>query len=539
MKKSLLAVILLAAPAFAQTWQIAFNAGPGTVTINNGSTTITGSSTNFTAADVDAPICDNAQAHCQRVASVSNTTTATLSANWSGTTLSAGSSYGFQQWCHAPANSSITVTCPAPFTAGNPGFGAAWIDNTNTNNSVRITDGNGVVVGTISPNSPCQGGSPTGFYWTFFVPYLFGSTSTITFTGTPTDTPDDVQFVELVAQAGYTATFDTDTGSCASSGSSTNPSSTMTLAGSNEFVIGVGKANGGAIALASPYTSYVDTTTDGTFGYDLNASSSITTTFATAGQGPGAVFAGAAKWVANTTSAQSGKSALSGNATFNATNPTSTIASVCSPTAGATSSATTAVTGTCNSTGATLVVCSCAWITNTGTCAGTDSLSNTYAAASPIVLHSGDGATQLWYAPAPGTTLTTSSSQTFTGTMNAGQRHTYICNAFSGTQPAPYAIDQPSTSGFGASTTCSPTAQVPAQYGDLIVTGITGNNIGGGTPTLTSPFGSFATPTTNTATWDSGLSYAILTAVEPAAPKWTITSDSGLNCTMALFRAHP
>lgn len=71
-------------------------------------------------------------------------------------------------------------------------------------------------------------------------------------------------------------------------------------------------------------------------------------------------------------------------------------------------------------------------------------------------------------------------------------------------------------------------------------TGADWNNIATqpGTPTIANAFSTFTVQASNTAVWDSGIADSIMTTVQPVAPNWTITGDSGLSCTLALFRAH-
>lgn len=525
---------MLMTPMWAQTFTVVSNVGAGTISVTNGTTGVTGVGTNFTSSWVGAPICNTALTNCGIVSSVGSTTSITLTANWAGTTLTTAS-YATEQICHAATNASITVSCPSNFQAGNVLIGAAWIDNTTTNLIVTPaygTNANGVRM-QLTSGSPFHATSGTGLgsYWLYYTPYVFSGTNynSVTFTGNPVDTPDDVWVMEVAITSGYHLVFDTDGGAFTTGAS--NPSATLSLANSSgEFVMAVSNTTGGK-AFASPLTTAYISSTNGAWGYlTSTTSSSVTATFSTAGN-EGAQFAGAWKLVANTNSGLSGNATLTGNTVFNAANSSSTIAAVCTPTVGTSTSGTTATTGTCNSAGATLEVCSVAWGSATATITFVDSLSNTWQ-HTQVATHTGDGSEEIYWVFNP----TTGSAQTFSATPSASTRHTIACRAYSGTLTTAAVLDQQPTTGFGAGASCAPTLQIPAVYGDLGVTGFTGNGLSGTSIAVSNPFSTYTVQLSNTSVWDSGYADSIMTIPQPASPSWSISGDSGLNCVSVLFR---
>jgi hypothetical protein len=160
-----------------------------------------------------------------------------------------------------------------------------------------VKDGAGNVF-TLTPGSPCTGGSVASHAWLFYRLSSPGGakTNTVVFSDTNQDYVDEIWAYEFSVSGG-TAAFDTDTNGCGISTSSTNPSSTLTLAGSNELTYFVSYVGGQAKGVGSPWTVGTATTLGDVDGYDTNASTSITTSITPSGQGWGIVMAMALKLV--------------------------------------------------------------------------------------------------------------------------------------------------------------------------------------------------------------------------------------------------
>ncbi|WP_433971338.1 choice-of-anchor Q domain-containing protein [Tunturiibacter lichenicola] len=199
------------------------------------------------------------------------------------------------QKCHPKSNTTNTCTFANAVTPGDLVIGAAVIDNTVASTGVKDGAGN---VFTLSPHSPCTGGSVTSHAWLFYLLSSPGGvkTNTVVFSDTNADYVDEVWAYEFSVSGG-TPAFDTDTNGCGATTTNTNPVATLTLAGANELAYFASYVGGQAKGVGSPWTVGTATTLGDVDGYDTNASSSITTSITPTGQGWGIVMAMAFKVV--------------------------------------------------------------------------------------------------------------------------------------------------------------------------------------------------------------------------------------------------
>ena len=204
-------------------------------------------------------------------------------------------SFTLVQKCHPTSNTTNTCTFAKNVTPGNLVIGGAVIDNTIASTGVKDGAGN---VFTMSPNSPCTGGSVTSHAWLFYLLSSAGGadTNTVVFSDTDADYVDDIWAYEFSVSGGKPA-LDTDTNGCGISTSSTNPAATLTLAGSNELAYFVSYVGGQATGVGAPWTVGTATSLGDVDGYDTSTSSSITTAITPAGQGWGIVMTMAIKLV--------------------------------------------------------------------------------------------------------------------------------------------------------------------------------------------------------------------------------------------------
>jgi hypothetical protein len=200
------------------------------------------------------------------------------------------------QKCHATSNTTNTCTFGKNVTPGDLVVGGAVIDNTIASTGVKDGAGN---VFTLSPNSPCTGGSVTSHGWLFYLLSSPGGANTnmVVFSDTNADYVDEIWAYEFSVFGG-TPAFDTDINGCGMSTSSTNPAATLILSGANELAYFVGYLVGGkTTGVGSPWTLGTLGTSGGVDGFDPTASSSITTAVTPAGDGWGILMAMAIKLV--------------------------------------------------------------------------------------------------------------------------------------------------------------------------------------------------------------------------------------------------
>ncbi len=202
-------------------------------------------------------------------------------------------SFTLVQKCHPTSNTTNTCTFAKNVTPGNLVIGGAVIDNTVASTGVKDGAGN---VFTMSPNSPCTGGSVTSHAWLFYLLSSPGGANTnrVVFSDTNADHVDEIWAYEFSVSGG-TPAFDTDTNGCGVSTNSTNPAATLTLSGSNELAYFVSYVGGQAKGVGSPWTVGTATSLGNVDGYDPSASSSISTAITPAGQGWGIVMSMAIK----------------------------------------------------------------------------------------------------------------------------------------------------------------------------------------------------------------------------------------------------
>jgi sugar lactone lactonase YvrE len=201
------------------------------------------------------------------------------------------------QKCHAPSNASNTCTFAHNVTPGDLVIGGAVIDN--TIQSTGVVDGAGNAF-TLSPNSPCVGGSVTSHGWVFYQLSSPGGANTNTIVFEDNDGPDPNDYVDELwgyefAVTGGSPVFDTDTNGCGSSMTSNDPSSTLTLSSSPELAYFVSYAAGFDTGVGPPWTVGTATPLGNIDGYDTTASGTITTAVTPANQGWGINMAMAIK----------------------------------------------------------------------------------------------------------------------------------------------------------------------------------------------------------------------------------------------------
>jgi hypothetical protein len=204
-------------------------------------------------------------------------------------------SFTLVQKCHPTSNTTNTCIFAKNVTPGNLVIGGAVIDNTVASTGVKDGAGN---VFSMSPNSPCTGGSVTSHAWLYYLLASPGGANTnmVVFSDTNADYMDEVWAYEFSVSGG-TPVFDTDINGCGISTNSTNPTATLTLAGPNELAYFISYVGGQATGVGSPWTVGTATTLGNVDGYDASASSSITTAITPAGQGWGIVMSMAIKLV--------------------------------------------------------------------------------------------------------------------------------------------------------------------------------------------------------------------------------------------------
>ncbi|HTV15666.1 MAG TPA: hypothetical protein VME68_13185 [Acidobacteriaceae bacterium] len=271
--------ITLSATGGASGNAIVFSVVSGPGTVSGTTLTITGTGTIVVAAN------QAGNANYLAATQVTQSVVVNLASGGPGFTL--------VQKCHAASNTSNVCTFANPVAAGDLVIGGAVIDNTVAATGVK--DGAGHVF-TLSPNSPCTGGSVTSHAWVFYLLSSPGGSNTVVFSDSPNDNVDEIWAYEFSVSGG-TAAFDTDTNGCAFTSSSTNPKSTLTLSGSNELAYFDSYVAGQATGVGSPWTVGTATSLGNVDGYDPSASSSITTSITPSGQGWGIVMAMALKIV--------------------------------------------------------------------------------------------------------------------------------------------------------------------------------------------------------------------------------------------------
>lgn len=262
---------------------------PVTFTVLSGPATVSGSTLTVTAAGTVVVAAN--QAGNTNFAAASQVTHS-ITVNQTSAPLV----FTLVQKCHPQSHTTNTCTFANNVTPGDLVIGGAVKDDTVASTGVKDGAGNAF---TLTPNSPCTGGSVASHAWLFYMLASPGGakTNTVEFSDTTQENLDDIWVYEFKVTGG-TAAFDTDTKGCGASANSTNPVSTLTLAGSNELAYFVSFTAGGkATGVGAPWTLGTLSQLHQVDGYDTSASSAITTAITPANNGWGIVMAMAFKAV--------------------------------------------------------------------------------------------------------------------------------------------------------------------------------------------------------------------------------------------------